>query len=156
MPWVKIAAGMVLMALGAAIAIWGYANPRIDGLQAQMAQNEAKNAEATAAFLKDSQARQKELQDAADKAAADYAAQRKSTDALLASMRADNVSLRSNIASYTASVAFKLPAASQTVAGANESATAAWGLLSTCLEVASTSAGQSEQLADQVRALQAQ
>ena len=153
-PYAKIAALLAAMALGAAIAVWGYATPRIDALKAQMAANEAKNSEATAAFLKDSQARQKEIQDAADKAAADYEAQRQSTDRMLVAARADNVSLRRNIASYTSSLAFKLPATSQTLSAANGSAIAGWKLLETCLDVANTSSGQAEQLAGQVRGLQ--
>ena len=143
------------MALGAAISVWGYATPRIAGLQRQMADMKAADAQQTASFMMATAVKQAQLQAQADQAEAKYVALQADTAKRVASVSADNVSLRKSIATYTASVAFKLPTAGQTLPAAADSSKAAWGLLSTCLDVANASATDAERLADQVRALQA-
>lgn len=154
MPWLKIGAGVVLMALGAAICVWTYANPRIDSLEAQIASIRAADAKAANDFLMAATVKQAQIQAQADKAEADYVALQASTAKRIAGVNSDNVRLRNAIASYTSGYYLKLPSAGQTTGQPDGLAVILGQLLGSCLEVAATSAGQAETLADQVRGLQ--
>ena len=154
MPWLKIGAGVVLMALGAAICVWTYANPRIDSLEAQIAQIKAADMKASNDFLMAVQVKQAQIQAKADKAEADYAALQATTNKRIAVISADNVGLRKSIAAYASSSAFKLPATGQAIPGIDGRSETLGLLLSDCLDLSAARAADAEQLANQVRGLQ--
>lgn len=154
-PYAKIAALVAAMALGAAICVWGYATPRIAGLQKQIADIRAADAIATAQFEADARKVEKERQDERYQAQASFLAAQAEASRRIAGLDANGKRLRDQIAAYASGQALRLPGANQSFPGPDESALAGWGLLGSCLGVAEQSAGQAEQLANQVRGLQA-
>jgi hypothetical protein len=150
----ELASAALLMALGAFLAVWLYANPRIHGLQVQIAQIQAEDAKATASFLAAAQAKEKELQDAKDAAEAQFAAAQAENEKRAAALLARNGSLQRIIASYSANHDGTVPRASDAACPVDDRPAVLGPLLSECLSVASESASGADALADQVRGLQ--
>ena len=150
----EIVSALCLMAFGAALAVWIYANPRIDGLQATIAKMEAADAKATAKFLADAAIKEKEYQDAKDAAAAQFAAAQAESQKRAAALLARNGSLQRVIADYSANHSSTVPRAPDAACPADDRPATLGGLLSQCLSVASDRANDAETLADQVRGLQ--
>ena len=154
-PYFKLALGAALMALGAIFCLWGYATPRIDGLRAQIADIQARDDAARAAFLAAAQQKEREYEQERERATAAFVRQREESDRMAADLRKSNGVLRGQIAAYASGYYLKLPAAPGGAGRADGPALTLGSLLGDCLDLSAARAADSERLADQVRGLQA-
>jgi hypothetical protein len=153
-PYLKLAAGAAILALGYALAIWTYATPRIDALQAQMAQQHAEDAEATARFLEDRDAKLKEKEDAKVLVESDLLAAKTAYGRTIDALRTRNAGLQHTIETHSADQPQGLPSTAGVAAGPDGRTATLGKLLEQCLAVATDRAADAESLAAQVTGLQ--
>lgn len=151
----ELASAALLVALGAFLAVWLYANPRIEALHAQIAQIQADDAKATAKFLADAADKEKEYQDAKDAAAAQFAAAQAESQKRAAALSSDGKRLRDTIAAYSAVVNSPMPNNTGQVACADGRTEVLGRLLSESASLLVEGAAIAKSSADQIRALQA-
>jgi len=155
MPWLKIASGIVLMALGGAIAIWGYATPRIDGLQRQMADMKAADAQQTASFMMATAVKQAQLQAQADQAEAKYVALQADTAKSNARSNAVADSLRGTISCYASGNCGGLPKEAGNASCTDDKTNVLAGLLAESVGLVAEGKANALTASDQITALQA-
>jgi hypothetical protein len=154
LPWAKLAAVAFAMALGAAIATWGYARPMIARKDAQIASMVAADAKATADFQTAARKQEEEKQNAVAKVESDYLAAQHQRDSIIAGLSRDAGKLRDTISSYASRDDCRLPQAASGPSGPDDAAVVLGRLLAEGTDLLAEGAGDAGRAADQIRALQ--
>ena len=164
-PWAKALSYVAAIALGAWLSFLMYAEPHIAdeklktaSVQAELDRVNEADVQATADFIKAAQAKQQELQNAADQAEAKYVALQAADAKRIAALAADAGQLRSTIAAYAAGTgpyALKLPSPGAPGGGPDARAELLGQLLADCNDVLVQGAAAASRGANQIRGLEA-
>jgi hypothetical protein len=154
MPYAKLAALVLSMALGAGGLYGVYARPAIAHLEATIAEMKAADAKSTADFQSAARQKEQEALDAQAKIESKYMAAQKQRDSIIAGLSRTGSSLRDQLAAYAHCDRGGLPEATAAAGQPDDRAAVLGGLLAEGVGLLVEGAGYGSRDADQLRALQ--